>query len=175
MKIYKGDAPCPGCGKTGREKERYRKDGLCWDCRCLLALGQELKKTRVNQTDKITEVSIYMTELKYLSSSETRDCIAAFREFLTSISDKEKLDNCQSRHIGQLDGFHRCETEEIKGIKMTPESADHLESFVTALNEYSKAVYEDGVKHGSNLLMRLNEGELTPDAFLKKVNGDRSF
>ena len=37
------------------------------------------------------------------------------------------------------------------------------------------SLYDDGVKHGSNLLIRLNEGELTPDAFIKSVNGDRSF
>lgn len=36
-------------------------------------------------------------------------------------------------------------------------------------------IFDDEVKHGSNLLMRLNEGELTPDAFIKRVNGDRSF
>jgi hypothetical protein len=172
MKTYKGDAPCPGCGKTGREKERYCKDGLCWDCKRLLGLGKEISEIRANQTDKITEVSIYMTGLQYLSSSETHDCIAAFREFLTSISDKEKSDNCQSRYIGHYD---HSDSKNIRGIKMTPESADHLESFVMALNQYSKAVYDDGVKHGSNLLMRLNEGELTPDAFIKRVNGDRSF
>lgn len=172
MKTYKGDAPCPGCGKTGREKERYCKDGLCWDCKRLLGLGKELSEIRADQTDKITEVSIYMTGLQYLSSGETHDCIVAFREFLTSISDKEKLDNCQSRYIGYFDGS---DSKNIRGIKMTPESADHLESFVTALNQYSKAVYDDGVKHGSNLLMRLNEGELTPNAFIKGVNGDRSF
>lgn len=172
MKTYKGDTPCPGCGKTGREKERYRKDDLCWDCKRLLGLGKEISEIRANQTDKIAEVSIYMTGLQYLSSGETHDCIAAFREFLISISDKEKFANCQSRYIGCYD---HSDSKNIRGIKITPESADHLESFVMALNQYSKAIYDDGVKHGSNLLMQLNEGELTPDAFLKKVNGDRSF
>ena len=37
------------------------------------------------------------------------------------------------------------------------------------------SLYDDRVMHGSNLSIRLNEGELTPDAFIKRVNGDRSF
>lgn len=172
MKSYKGDAPCPGCGKTGREKERFCKDDLCWDCKRLLRLGKEISEIRENQTDKIAEVNVHMTGLRYLSSGETNDCIAAFREFLFSVSDKEKLDNCQSRYIGYYDNSN---SKNIYGIKMAPESADHLESFVMALNQYSKAVYADGVKHGSNLLMRLSEGELTPNVFLKRVDGDISF
>lgn len=113
-----------------------------------------------------------MTGLQYLSSGEAHNCIAAFREFLISISDKEKDTNCQSKYIGYYD---HSDSKNILGIKMAPESADHLECFVTALNQYAKAVYADGVKYGSNLLMQLNDGEISPDTFLKKVSGDRSF
>jgi len=172
MRLYKGDAPCPGCGKTGRQKERYSKDSLCWDCKRLLNLGNEVSKIRTSQTDKITKVNVYMTGLHYLSSGETHNCIVALREFLKSISDKEKEDNCQSRSIGFYD---HSDSKNIRGIKMPPDAAEHLDTFVTALNLYSKAVYASGVKYGSNLLMQLNEGELTPNTFLKRVNGDRSF
>lgn len=172
MKLYKGDSPCLGCGRTGKEKGRSAKDSLCWDCRELLSLGTEVNKLRSLQTDEIVEVNLFMTGLRYLSSGESNLCIAALREFLSSISEKEKRANCKQRHIGFYNSSY---SMEIRGIKMTPVSAEHLECFIKALNQYSAAVYADGVKFGSNLLMQLNSGELTPDAFVKRVNGDKSF
>lgn len=29
--LYKGKQPCTGCGKTGEEKPRFNKDGLCME------------------------------------------------------------------------------------------------------------------------------------------------
>ena len=173
MKYYKGDIPCSGCGKTGRERERLSKRDLCWSCKSLLRLGNDVAEKRKSQTELISDVKVHLNGLRYISSGETDDCVAAFREFLESIPEVEKIANCQTKHIGNYDAFS-C-SRSVGSFRMTVNSADKLECLIIALNQYSKSVYKDGVKHGSNLLMRLNEGELTPNDFVKRVNEDRSY
>ena len=172
MRYYTGDLPCIGCGKTGREKARLSKDSLCFDCKNILRLGFDVAEKRKLQIDLISDVDISLTGLRYLSSGETGNVIAAFREFLETISEVEKIANCKKKHIGYYDNSH---SRNIGPFRFNIDSADKLECLILALNQYTASVYKDGVKHGSNLLMRLNEGELTPDAFLKRVNEDRSY
>ena len=174
MRYYTGDSPCIGCGKTGREKARLSKDSLCSDCRSTLRIGREVVEKRKLQKDLISDVIVFMTGLRYLSSGETDDIVAAFREFLesVSISEAEKTANCKAKCIGSYDNSY---SRSIGPFRFNVDSADKLECLILALNQYTESVYKDGVKHGSNLLMRLNEGELTPDAFIKRVNEDRSY
>ena len=44
MKMYEGDKPCPGCGRTGKEEPRQSKDGLCRDCQESLRIGKAIVK-----------------------------------------------------------------------------------------------------------------------------------
>ncbi len=95
MRYYTGDLPCIGCGKTGREKGRLSKYSLCFDCKSILRLGFDVAEKRKLQKDLISDVDISLTGLRYLSSGETGNVIAAFREFLETISEVEKIANCK--------------------------------------------------------------------------------
>lgn len=167
MRYYKGSSPCPGCGLSGELKPRRSKDCLCHSCSSLLRLGNEISKLRSQQTDKIVNVRLWISGLSYVSTGESDNLSAAIREFLGSISQQDKMGNCPDRVIGS---YTSSQSHTVRDIKITPDSADKLESLIKALYQYSDAVHAKGVKHGSNLLAQLGSGDLSPDAFVKRVN-----
>ena len=71
MKYYDGTAPCP-------ERTRHRKDGLCYDCQDLLALGRQARAEK----EKATE---YINATLHINSCRNPKGYEAFHKFLSAI------------------------------------------------------------------------------------------
>lgn len=186
---YYGTAPCLGCGRTGEERHRKSKDSLCDECQKYLAVGRAVSKERelercwYRMDDLCNARMTYNTIHNKEIGERLKTLLGTFSEFqqgnagkfmelsrpdATSGSDtfvlpvktfeaaKELVET-----IGQvaleLDEDKRTYQEQLK------------KEAAAELAEQKNAIYNEGVAHGRNLLMQLNNNEITADEFTRPV------
>ena len=191
MKFYEGKAPCPGCGRTGKDVARTSKDSLCHDCKNALEIGKAIVKER-NLDRNYYLMDDLRTAIMTWYTIPVREIDKALTDLLQTFSQFD------SRHVvmkgglresmlaGRLDAITAHDSFILPDV--TFEAAKRLcESIVDAcqqlksdrenyqkeldkkLNEERNRIYNDGVAYGRNLLKQLNRGEITVNDFEKPV------
>lgn len=187
MKYYEGKAPCPGCGKTGEEKPRGSKDGLCYDCTHQLAIGRAISEERDLPRNYyrleelcIGEMTWYTIRVPELEHAVI-DLLQTFSQF-----DEKYAMYCHNHVLaGRIDAAicrHRivlpertfeaakklCEVLREAASQLIKERDSFMAELYTKLAEQKSAIFNEGVKKGRNLLAQLNAGEITLDELYKE-------
>lgn len=190
MKLYKGTAPCPGCGRTGEEVARSSKESLCYDCIDTLKIGRTIVKER-NLDRKRFLMDDLTTGFMTWYQIRDKDIDKSLRELLWTFSQFDSryaVGYC--RQDSMLAGYagggtsHDCFVlpkvtfeaarklcHAIKDAvdELNRERDNYKDELDKKLNEERNRIYNDGVAHGRNLLMQLNRGEISVNDFEKPV------
>ena len=188
--VYRGDKPCPGCGRTGAEHPRMSKDALCYDCTEHLNIGRQLCEERNMERgrfhlDELTNGFMTWYQIRNTKiDGYLRDLLRTFSQF----DSKYAGEYC--RQDTMLAGYASCGTSHDDFVlpKVTFEAAKKLchavEDAVGELNREREAykkrldaelaeqkndIYNEGVQYGRNLLFQLNRGEITADELNKRI------
>lgn len=168
LKYYDGKEPCPGCGRPGTEVTRHRKDGLCYDCQDLLALGRQLKAEKEKATEYVN-VTLHVNSCRNPKGNE------AFYKFLSAISNEAAVANSWIDLLPQFGNNERrykipkymaeAIKELLKDLKAEFEETMHERNRIPQqveeqLNRERNKIYNEGVAYGRNLLAQLNRGEI---------------
>lgn len=186
---YTGKVPCPGCGRTGEEHARDSKDGLCRDCQAELEIGRALCKERDLKRNwykmdelcggRLTFHSIHNSELH----ARLKTLLGTFSEF-------------QLANVGKWVDISRSEATSGKDLFVLPEKTAEAAKELTEslykiaweldedkrtyqeklkkeaaaeLAEQKNQIYNEGIAYGRNLLMQLNNNEISADEFTRPV------
>lgn len=188
--IYKGDKPCPGCGRSGTEVPRLSKDGLCSECTEYLNIGRQFCKERdlERRLFLLDELTTGYVTWYQIRNKEIDGCL---RELLRTFSQFDRrYAGGYCRQETMLAGDAGCGTSSDEFVlpKVTFEAAKKLchavEDAVGELNREREAykkrldaelaeqkndIYNEGVQYGRNLLFQLNRGEITVDELNKRI------
>lgn len=191
-KIYEGSAPCPGCGRTGKEVPRYGKDCLCYDCSKALSIGRAIVKERNLDRNHYFMDDLRIGQLKWYTIS-IRSVESALDDLLRTFSqfDQNRVSMkggiSESQLAGRIDGCTAHESFVLPDITFNAAKklCEVLKDVCYELNEardnYQKElddqlrqqkndIFNEGVAHGRNLLFQLNNGEITADEINKRIN-----
>ena len=188
--IYKGDKPCPGCGRSGTEVPRLSKDGLCLECTEHLNIGRQFCKEKdlERQHYVIDDLTTGFLTWYQIRNKEIDGCL---RELLKTFSQFDsRYAGGYCRQESMLAGYAGSGTSHDDFVlpKVTFEAAKKLchaiEDAVGELNrerdnyqkeidkqlaEQKNDIFNDGVAHGRNLLFQLNRGEITAEDINKRI------
>lgn len=190
MKLYKGTAPCPGCGRPGTEVPRQSKDGLCLGCTELLNIGRQLRKEQKLDRDYFLMDDLttgFMTWYQICN----KDIDGCLRELLRTFSQFDsRYAHGYYRQDSMLVGYagggtspdcfvlpkvtfeaarKLCQAINDAVGELNRERDNYKDELDKKLNEERNRIYNDGVAHGRNLLMQLNRGEISVNDFEKPV------
>lgn len=193
MKLYEGNQPCAGCGRTGKEKPRNSKDGLCHECREALILGRSMIKERNLERNYYRLPEFMETNITWYTIP-IREIDKALRTLLRQFSqfDRDHISGHAPEKeyciCGKIDAT--CARDKFILPVSVYEAAKDLcnkildaaktldkekDNYKKELDEILRAqkneIYNEGVAHGRDLLNQLNRGEITTndiDVFIKK-------
>lgn len=187
--LYQGKQPCVGCGKTGEENPRPYKDKLCYDCAQIFEIGRAVVQdfTREFGTYKSDEFTVCSMKWYSIRSIEMD---FAIRKLLHSFShlDKKYVKNgsmlqkiygnsdaitSQEIYVLPVEIYNAakelCGVTDKLAISIENEKRIYREQLNQELIEQKNQIYNEGVEHGRNLLMQLNNGEIGVNEFHKPV------
>ena len=192
MNHYEGKQPCAGCGRTGEEVPRDKKDGLCRECAEAIKLGRMMIQERdLKRTYYCLDEFMNTTITWYTIPIPEID--KALRNLLRSFSQFDKNHACGSTGasdpiVGRFDALTARDTFVLPvcvydaAKELCEKILDAAKTLKEEKNNYRKEldeelaaqkneIYNEGVAHGRNILNQLNSGEITAkdiDAFIKK-------
>jgi hypothetical protein len=185
--MYEGKDPCPGCGRTGEEVARERRDGLCYDCQQELAIGHSIAKER-NLSRNFYKMSDLLIGQMTWYTIPINDIHYALRNLLMTFSQFD-------RRYATLKGTHSdyqlagrteattardtfvlpdvtfeaakilCEKLKDACYQLRRERDSYQEEINEKLREEKNRIYNEGVAYGRNLLSQLNRGEIGVNDF----------
>lgn len=189
-RYYDGKEPCPGCGRPGTKEPRPTKSGLCRECSEAVNLGRALIRERDLKRDYY-RLDEFQDALLTWYAVPIGKVDTALRKLLSTFS------TFDSRHAKGCRGLSNVLTGKLEATTArdlfvlpteTYEAANELcctlkdvcwelkkerdnmrEQLMAEVREQKNAIYNEGVQHGRNLLMQLNNGEIAPDDFVKPV------
>ena len=186
--LYKGKTPCPGCGRTGEEHPRSSKDGLCMECAEALKMGKALIAERNMERgwyamDELTKAVLtwYAIRTDKLDRA-LRNLLSKFSKF----DSRYAKGNAQKAIIGEIsattsrDTFvlptetyeaakELCEAVRDASYEIEQKRDNYKKELDKELANEKNRIYNEGVAYGRNLLMQLNNNEITPNEFTKPV------
>ena len=186
--LYKGKNPCPGCGRTGEEHPRFSKDGLCMECAEALKIGKALIEERNLERGSYCLEELTKAFLTWYTI-RTDKIERALRNLLSKFSkfDSKYAAGCTHRAIiGEIsatcgrDVFvlptetyeaakELCEAVRDASYEIEQKRDNYKKELDKELANEKNRIYNEGVAYGRNLLMQLNNNEITPDEFTKPV------
>lgn len=169
MRYYAGNKVCPGCGVPGYKKRRETVDSLCYECEIYIRKGKaqsEAEKAANSlKCGKYCVVHFNDNAGRYLSNG---DMNRGFTSLLYQIG--EKFHDKSKETKGETVNIGRYNSRRYKNYLVLPEEiANLLEQIATSVTVMGNAHYEEGKKYGVNLLEQLNNNEVTPDDFLRRL------
>lgn len=195
MNYYEGKQPCAGCGRTGEEVPRGKKDGLCRECAEAVKLGRmiiqerDLKRTYYRLDEFMdTHMTWYTIPVPEIDRA-VRNLLKQFSQFDTNHAcGKHEKAKDYDFICGRSDAITARDTfvlpvavyEAAKELctivleaadKLDEEKRNYRKELDAELAAQKNEIYNEGVAHGRNLLNQLNSGEITAkdiDAFIKK-------
>lgn len=191
MKLYEGNAPCPGCGMTGKQKARPSKESLCHDCQNQLEIGRAICKERALDRNfyrmddlRLGDMTWYTIPIREVDNA-LKDLLMKFSEF-----DRQHVDYkgtpTESQLAGKIDATTSRNTyvlpdvtfaaaqrlcESIKEVcrQLKKDRENYQKELDKQLAEQKNDIYNEGVAHGRDLLRQLNNGEITPNMMLQRI------
>lgn len=180
--LYKGKQRCAGCGRTGEECPRFEKDGLCHDCAEKLRLGREVAAQLATEYSEVRfpELStIHMTwyEIPFIQYA-FKNFINRMTEFSTKFASKYGKTALDDFVLGRADCGtwydtfvvpteaveplkELCHALQDKMLEVKTKEDNMRRNLMKELDMEREEIYNEGVKHGRNLLAQLNSGEIT--------------
>lgn len=185
IRYYKGKEPCPGCGCTGEERPRFDKNGLCQKCKSELEIGRAISEERGLQRQSYSFEELTRCFLTWYSvpieriDGALRKLLRTFSRFDQKYANGREDINKQTYYNGGTshDTFV-LPTDTVDAAKELYEAINDVarnlnkekDNYRKVLEEEFAAerdkIYNEGVAHGRNLLMQLNNGEITADQFI---------
>ncbi len=189
VRMYQGDKPCPGCGRTGKEHPRMQKDGLCLECREKWQLGDTFTKERNLERESCNLGELMNVYVQWYSIPVSK-IDWALRRLLKTFSqfDSKYVCGCQTAKntiLGCADSGTSSEVyvlpkvtfetakelckvicEEVWALKRERENLE--KEMQKRLNKERNDIYNEGVAYGRDLLRQLNNGEITLDDLNKR-------
>lgn len=188
---YTGKAPCPGCGRTGEERARDSKDCLCRECQTELEIGRALCKERgLERKDyKLEELCGARVKYHLLYEDGFNDKLIKLLKTFSAFDVNRVAEWRQEGLIKTSEGgsdktfaLPVCTYEAAKDFaecvqQISREIADNRKNYreeikkqaEAELAEQKNAIYNEGIAHGRNLLLQLNNNEITADEFTRPV------
>jgi hypothetical protein len=189
--MYKGKEKCAGCGRSGEEVWRFSKDSLCHDCQDTLNIGRALVREK-NLDRKNYNMDGLMTAFMTWYAVPVPEIDKALRELLRTFSQFDtRYSGCvsalQTKFLaGQAgcgtshDNFclpictfeaarNLCKIIEKTSWDLKRDREHYKEELQEELAKQKDEIFNEGVKHGRNLLMQLNNNEITPNQFIEPV------
>lgn len=187
---YQGKEPCAGCGRTGEERPRFEKNGLCDDCQNALKIGKALVDER-NLDRNFYHMDELMAAFMTWYAVPIPEIDKALRELLRTFSTFDlKFSGYNPKQDNYLAGMAGCGTahdnfvlptctfeaakklcQTIKKVswQLKEDRERYKEELQEELAKQKDEIFNEGVKHGRNLLVQLNNNEITPEQFVKPV------
>lgn len=181
--MYEGNAPCPGCGRTGQEKPRTSKDGLCYDCQHQLEIGRSVAKERGLECNYYRMDDLMTASLTYFTIP-LKEIEIATTNFLYTLSQfrGEQVDWHNEPLAGKLDAItgrryfvlpkvtfeaaqKMCQTIVDAANQLQDEKRNYREELNEELAAQKNEIFNEGVAYGRNLLTQLNRGEINVKDF----------
>ena len=188
-RVYIGDNPCSGCGKTGIEARRHYKDGICWNCLDDLKKFRDIEKRTEGRSDKLVKFRIIRHEIPYItSSSDYENLIKSIEELLIKL-DVPDGDNVATEKLyyGSYHSPSFSIERKFQGVSSTGESfycshgdftirediAIQVYTLMQAVENFAKTAYSKGKQDGSDLLQSLAVERIKPSDFYEEVKRSR--
>lgn len=195
MSYYEGKQPCAGCGRTGEEVPRGKKDGLCRECAEAVKLGRmmiqerDLKRTYYRLDEFMATYMTWHTIPVPEIDRAVRNLLRQFSQFDSNhVCGKYDKSASYEMICGKMDAItardtfilpvaiyeaakELCTTVLEAARKLDEEKRNYRKELDAELAAQKNEIYNDGVAHGRNILSQLNSGEITVkdiDAFIKK-------
>ena len=195
MNYYEGKQPCAGCGRTGEEVPRDKKDGLCRECAEAVKLGRmmiqerDLKRTYYRLDEFMATYMTWYTIPVPEIDRAVRNLLRQFSQIdFNHVCGKYDKSASFEMICGKMDGItardtfilpvavyeaakELCTTVLEAARKLDEEKRNYRKELDAELAAQKNEIYNDGVAHGRNILSQLNSGEITVkdiDAFIKK-------
>ena len=157
---YRGDAPCLGCRRSGKIRERVEKDSLCSDCESLLRLGKDYK------------TQIEKDQNEYVSLKIFGNCLLWDKSGFKSLSLLLKaldVGDAKETHSGEGIYIGYPESNNLCRVKVQKNVGEALKYFIDEVRDMLGKQKKRGFEEGSNLLMALNSGKLALKDFERDV------
>lgn len=189
MKRYEGIEPCPGCGRTGKEVPRTSKSSLCYECEQNLKLGKQIsdyygREYKTPQLDDLTKCSLPYNSIPivYRKLTDFLKTISRFEFKFARAGAKGLPENLLKIREGYSNDSFVLPAETVDAAKdlcktiyeKCREISDkeyYLRSEMRKVLEIERdKIYNEGIRHGRNLLLQLNNGEIGANDFFKEYH-----
>lgn len=189
MKRYEGKEPCPGCGRTGIEVPRTSKSSLCYECEQNLKLGKQIgdyygREYKTPQIDDLTKCSLPYNSIPivYMKLRDFLITISRFEFKFARAGAKGLPENLLNKMEGYSNDNFVLPAETVDAAKdlcrtiyeKCREISDkeyYLRSEMRKVLEIERdKIYNEGIRHGRNLLLQLNNGEIGENDFFKEYH-----
>lgn len=188
--MYEGKEPCPGCGRSGAEVARSKKQELCYDCQQKLRLGDSLAKERGLERNyyRMDELTTANMTWYVVSIKEIDQPLRKLFKTLSQFNINQVCANYSSSSFLGGDGSsvtahdtfvlpkitveaakELCEAIKEVSWKLRREEREYKERLDKELAEQKNEIYNEGVEYGRNLLFQLNNGEICIGDFTKRI------
>lgn len=162
--------PCPGCGKTSS----YRKaDEVCMSCKALLNSAAKWKQQLVMLESGADQIVVAIGKQSYWNEY-IHDHIRNGKGYGRSLMDIfQRLALASSRPAVELEAEYKLLGKIDPGGTMHITMPRSLAEVIKELHQFIQPmldeVYSAGKHDGHRLLMRLAEGDLSPNEFLEET------
>lgn len=172
---------CIGCPAISRH---LRKGELCWDCRHAIDMYPKIKAAQ----DASQNLKEFGFSVRPAVPNRARDlpCMLALSEsiakFLTSIGNGRIDENAEGRnsHITRYESMwavceHQDGFDERLRIMMSEQAYQDYVSMMGQFNTAMEQAFLQGQARGQDLLLQLNDGEITTSRFDERLAAAKSF
>jgi len=193
MKYYEGNAPCPGCGRTGNEMPRKGKDCLCDECMAQLQIGRAISKERGLERNfyKMDDIMGYQMTWYTIHNHKIEKALChllhTFSQFEAHggrVSYAPGNDGVLVGRIEAVTARHSfvlpketfdaarelCQAVKDVASQLDQDRDNYRKELNAELDEQKDEIYNAGIQKGRNLLFQLNAGAITPDDFAQKLH-----
>ena len=180
-----------GCGITGEENPRYSRDCLCYECSKQLKLGREVYNFYKGERTSITIPELSRVQAQWYKIPEFQEKLVAFFKAISDFSldfanipGNKPADAFIIGEPGTGTGSEKftiptkaleaakslCQSLEETAWQIYNEKRDMKKEMMKELDKEREIIYNEGIKHGRNLLRQLNNGEIGENDFLKEYH-----
>lgn len=175
MACYKGVVPCPGCGRSGLAGARDKKESLCYRCKDIMKIGQEVILEERKEYLHI-EQHLHAYRRNELNTIIHLILKAMHHEGVTNVIrdlDRGQIGdyyfgtNCRRYNI-PVEGYEALEEVMHMLVEFYRDYKEDREKMLDLIDSERDEVFNKGIEVGRDLLRQLNAGLITMDDFNQK-------
>lgn len=159
---YRTPKQCPTCTDG---KLYFSTDAVCFDCRRDILLGRKIRKEIEEGSESFVGINTGPRFLLHeFDKPKNKPKPEQMLKWLGLLVNRSPVSG--DEHEGYIFYEYRDDHTEITVKK---EHMEILKNFLRGINDYIETAYHDGKKYGSDLLKRLNDGDLPYDEFIRRT------